>query len=275
MILFPNAKINLGLNIVEKRPDGYHNLETVFYPIPLKDALEVVKAEPATGQTTLSVSGIQIDANPADNLVMKAYDLLKKAYSLPPVDIFLYKHIPFGAGIGGGSADASFMLKLLNDKFGLNLSTFELERYAVQLGADCPFFIQNKPMYAEGIGDLFSPVDLSLKGYRFVLIKPDIHVSTRDAFSTIKPIRPHHQLKEVIKKPIEQWKEYITNDFEKSVFPLFPAIAEVKQELYNKGALYASMSGSGSSVFGIFPIGSPEVLLDNNGMFSFQCMLEV
>ena len=253
MITFPNAKINLGLNIVEKRPDGYHNLETIFYPINLQDALEVTRRENNDKEYTLHISGSPLEGEPEDNLVVKAYKLLKKDYpGLLPVDIHMYKHIPAGAGLGGGSSDAACMTKLLNDKFSLGLSTERMEEYAVKLGADCAFFIRNKPVFATGIGNLFEPVELSLKGYHIILIKPDIFVSTRDAFAEIKPVRPAVSLKEIVKQPMETWKHSMKNDFEDSVFKKFPEIAAIKDELYDLGAVYAAMSGSGSSVYGIF-----------------------
>lgn len=253
MITFPNAKINLGLNIVEKRPDGYHNLETIFYPINLQDALEVTRRENNDKEYTLHISGSPLEGEPEDNLVVKAYKLLKKDYpGLLPVDIHMYKHIPAGAGLGGGSSDAACMIKLLNDKFSLGLSTERMEEYAVKLGADCAFFIRNKPVFATGIGNLFEPVELSLKGYHIILIKPDIFVSTRDAFAEIRPVRPAVSLKEIVKQPMETWKHSMKNDFEDSVFKKFPEIAAIKDELYDLGAVYAAMSGSGSSVYGIF-----------------------
>ena len=252
MITFPNAKINLGLSITEKRPDGYHNLETVFYPVALEDALEIRTSPEADKKFSLHQYGMEISGNPEDNLVVKAYLLLDKEFHLCPIEIHLYKHIPSGAGLGGGSSDAAFMLKLLNEHFQLNLSEDQLEIYAATLGADCAFFIRNAPTFAEGIGNIFSPIPLSLKGYQIVLVKPDIFVSTREAFARIKPHRQEIPLKEVIKRPIEEWKERMVNDFEESVFPQFPAIKEIKEKLYEVGAIYAAMTGSGSSVFGLF-----------------------
>lgn len=252
MITFPNAKINLGLNIVEKRPDGYHNLETVFYPVPIEDALEVNVLNEGNAKFRLNQAGLQIEGEADNNLVVKAYKLLDEKFNLPPVDIHLFKHIPSGAGLGGGSSDAAYMLKLLNEKFSLQLTQEALEEYAASLGADCAFFIRNAPTYAEGIGNIFSPISLSLEGYKIIVVKPDIFVSTRDAFAQIKPHRPEVPLKEIVKRPIEEWKELMLNDFEESVFPQFPAIREIKEELYGEGAVYAAMSGSGSSVFGLF-----------------------
>lgn len=252
MITFPNAKINLGLNIVEKRPDGYHNLETVFYPVPIEDALEINVLNEGDEKFRLHQAGLEIEGEAENNLVVKAYKLLDEEFNLPPVDIHLFKHIPSGAGLGGGSSDAAYMLKLLNEKFNLGLTNETLEEYAARLGADCAFFIRNAPTYAEGIGNIFSPISLSLKGYQVVLVKPDIFVSTRKAFSLIKPHRQEVPLKEVIEHPIEEWRELMVNDFEESVFPQFPAIKEIKERLYTQGAIYAAMTGSGSSVFGLF-----------------------
>ena len=255
MITFPNAKINLGLNIVEKRPDGYHNLETVFYPVPLEDALEVNILHEGNEKFRLHQAGLEIEGEVENNLVVKAYKLLDEKFNLPPVDIHLFKHIPSGAGLGGGSSDAAYMLKLLNEKFNLALTDETLEEYAAKLGADCAFFIRNAPTYAEGIGNLFSPISLSLKGYQIVLVKPDIFVSTREAFSNIHPHRPKYPVREAIQRPVQEWKDTLINDFEASVFPQHPVIGEIKEELYHQGAIYASMSGSGSSVFGLFTPG--------------------
>lgn len=252
MITFPNAKINLGLNIVEKRPDGYHNLETIFYPVPIEDALEVNILNESYEKFRLHQAGLEIEGEAENNLVVKAYKLLDAEFNLPPVDIHLFKHIPSGAGLGGGSSDAAYMLKLLNEKFNLELTNETLEEYAARLGADCAFFIRNTPTYAEGIGNIFSPISLSLKGYQIVLVKPDIFVSTREAFAQIKTHRQTVPLKEVIKYPMEEWRELMVNDFEESVFPQFPGIKEIKEKLYKQGAIYAAMTGSGSSVFGLF-----------------------
>ena len=251
MLSFPNAKINIGLNITEKRPDGYHNLETVFYPVGLCDVLEVQPSE-TCDDYSFSSSGISIDGDPEQNLIVKAYRLLQQDFPLPPVDISLVKQIPFGAGLGGGSADAAFMLKMLNEMANLELTDAQLETYAVQLGADCPVFIRNKPVFATGIGNVFTETDLSLAGYFLVLIKPDIHVSTPEAYSMVIPRKPEKSLQELVKLPVAQWKDLVVNDFEKSVFARYPRIAEIKDELYRAGALYASMSGSGSSVYGLF-----------------------
>ncbi len=248
MITFPNAKINIGLNVVDTRPDGYHNLETIFYPVKLSDALEVIEAE----ETAFTSSGIEIDAAPENNLVFRAYSLLAADFDLPPVKMHLHKVIPFGAGLGGGSADAAFALKMLNDYFSLGLSAEQLENYAARIGADCPFFIQNKPTFAHGIGDQFKPVNLDLSAYEIVVIKPPFAVSTPQAYQNIIPAKPDFNLLKIENLPIEEWKTVVKNDFEKSVFPQFSEIEKLKEKLYEAGAVYASMSGSGSAVFGIF-----------------------
>jgi 4-diphosphocytidyl-2-C-methyl-D-erythritol kinase len=250
MICFPNAKINLGLNIISRRKDGYHNLETVFYPIPLKEALEVVKSTHPAG--TFIQTGIPVDGNPDDNLVMKAYRLFREKYTTPEMDIYLRKQIPFGAGLGGGSADAAFMLKLLAKELELNISDETFENMASTLGADCAFFIRNKPVFASGIGTVFEPIELDLSEYQFVLVKPEIHVSTKEAYAMVKPSIPATALKKIIRRPVSEWKDNMVNDFEASVFQIHPEIREIKEKLYRSGALYASMSGSGSAVFGIF-----------------------
>lgn len=274
MITYPNAKINLGLNIVEKRPDGYHNLETVFYPINLQDALEVTLLE-GEEEYALTLSGTPIEGDPEQNLVVKAYRLLKKDFpDMPAIDIHMYKHIPTGAGLGGGSADAAFMIKLLNEKFKLGLSIEKMEEYATALGADCAFFIQNKPVFATGIGNIFEPIPLSLKGYYIVLVKPDIFVSTKDAFALIQPAKPTQSLKEIARMPVETWRATMKNDFEYSVFQKYPEIAAIKDKLYDMGAIYASMSGSGSSVYGIFREQVEFVDEIFNGCFCRQRALE-
>ena len=250
MICFPNAKINLGLHILSKRTDGYHNIETVFYPVNLCDALEIVPAP--EGKTVFTQTGIPVSGTPEDNLVMKAYCLLKKDFDIPKITIYLRKKIPFGAGLGGGSSDAAFMIKLLNNYADLKLSLEQMETYAAQIGADCPFFIQNKPVFAEGIGNIFSPLTVSLQNYHLVVVKPSVSVSTKEAYAQVKPQKPVAPLREIISLPVGEWKNNLINDFEPGVFALYPEIAEIKQRLYAEGALYASMSGSGSAVFGIF-----------------------
>lgn len=248
MIDFPNAKINLGLNVVRKRPDGYHDLETIFYPIPLKDALEITLSD----RDSFKQDGIKLDSPSQENLVIKAINALKRYHEIPAIDIHLIKSIPFGAGLGGGSSDASFTLKLVNKLCGLEVESETLERIAATIGADCPFFIRNRPVLAKGIGDQFEPVELSLNGYYICLVKPDISVSTPEAYSMVKPAEPKISLKEIIKRPVDEWKGLMVNDFEISVFNKYPIIKEIKERLYDEGAIYASMSGSGSSLFGIF-----------------------
>ena len=250
MILFPNAKINLGLDIIEKRPDGYHNIETVMYPVPWRDILEIV---PAKGdETTLTVSGRAVDCPPEKNLVMKAYRALAERIPLPPVDIYLRKIIPDGAGLGGGSADAAFTLRGLNDLFALDLPDDELAAIASRLGADCPFFIYNRPMLCTGIGTEFTPVGINLEGYSIVIVKPAVSVPTAQAYSRVTPALPACRLIDLLAETPERWKGCVKNDFEASVFPLYPAVAVIKERLDSMGAVYTSMSGSGSSVYGLF-----------------------
>lgn len=281
MIVFPNCKINLGLHILNKREDGYHNLETVFYPVQLRDALEVVKRDdgrqttddthnsPLTTHISFSSTGLTIAGDEANNLCIKAYQLLKKDFpSLPPVQMHLHKAIPMGAGLGGGSADGAFALKLLNDKFQLGLSTQQLIDYALQLGSDCPFFIVNKPCYATGRGEKLETVELDLSAYHFAIVNPGIHVNTSWAFSQLNingSARP--DLKAIIQQPIETWKDQLINDFEEAVSKAHPEIATIKQGLYDAGAVYASMTGSGSTVFGIFEK-EPELKFDEKYLIS-------
>jgi 4-diphosphocytidyl-2-C-methyl-D-erythritol kinase len=257
MITFPIAKINLGLNVVERRPDGYHNLETVFFPVQLKDALEVTlmdEAFPSPYDCDLKVTNIAVDGDEQRNLVVRAYQLLKQDFpQLPRVHAHLYKAIPTQAGMGGGSSDCAAMLLLLNRMFDLQLTEQQLIGYAAKLGADCPIFILNRPAYAEGIGERLQPIELSLKGYYLAVVRPDIPVPTKEAFSLIKPCKPRKNCRTIIEQPIETWRDELENDFEQSVFALHPEIGAINQQLYDMGALYAAMSGSGSAVFGIFP----------------------
>ncbi|MEO7305980.1 MAG: 4-(cytidine 5'-diphospho)-2-C-methyl-D-erythritol kinase [Ferruginibacter sp.] len=252
MLVFPNCKINLGLQIRGKRDDGFHNIETVFYPVAFKDALELI---PNTN-TEFTGTGLAVDGKSEDNLCVKAYHLLKKDHpQLPAVKIHLHKAIPMGAGLGGGSADAAFMLNLLNERFHLNLSTSQLINYALQLGSDAPFFIINKPCFATGRGEMLEEVAVDLSKYRIVLINPGIHISTGWAFAQrsdgSKP-SDRSTLKDIIHQPIETWKADLKNDFEKPVFTAHPEIQMIKESLYQQGAIYASLSGSGSTVYGIF-----------------------
>ena len=249
MVSFPNCKINLGLNIVNKRYDGYHDIETVFFPIRLRDALEMIERE----KFEFSTSGFSIEGEPEKNLCIKAYDLLKKDFpQLPAVQMHLHKTIPMGAGLGGGSADGAFTLKLLNKKFELSLSEKQLISCSLKLGSDCPFFILNKPCFATGRGEILEETDLDLSEYKFLIVRPPIHISTVLAFSTIKPLKPIKSIKQIIQQSISTWKAELINDFENSVFEKYPEVKNIKDKLYDAGAIYASMSGSGSAVYGIF-----------------------
>jgi 4-diphosphocytidyl-2-C-methyl-D-erythritol kinase len=248
MVTFPHCKINLGLHIVSKREDGYHNIETCFYPVPWTDILEIIKSD----VFSFTASGAVVPGKEADNLCIKAYTLLDAQYSLGPVKMHLHKVLPMGAGLGGGSADAAYTLRLLNSVFGLKLTANQLREYAAQLGSDCSFFVEDTPMLGSGRGEVLSPCELRLKGYYLVLVKPEVHVSTAEAYAGVTPQVPPRSISEVLKMPVSEWKSYLFNDFEKSVFAKYPAIEEIKMKLYSQGALYASMSGSGSSVFGIF-----------------------
>lgn len=248
MIAFPNAKINLGLRITEKRPDGYHNLESVFYPVGWSDVLEILPAD----ETTFKSTGLPIPGQAATNLCLTAYGVLKQAFDLPPVRIHLHKVVPIGAGLGGGSADGAFTLRLLNDRFGLNLSPETLETYARKLGTDCAFFVKNKPRFCFGKGDEFADAAVSLAGVWAVLVNPGIHISTAQAYAGITPRRPETDLREALSKPRETWRNTVRNDFETSLLPRYPVVGAIKQQLYEAGAFYASMTGSGSTVFGLF-----------------------
>lgn len=256
MFTKPIAKINLGLNVVEKRPDGYHNLETVFYPVSIEDGLEVFPMHddfPSPVDCDLKVTNIHIDGDEQRNLVVRAYNLLKQDFpTLPRVHAHLYKGIPTQAGMGGGSSDCGFMITLLNRQFGLGLSDEQMISYAARLGADCAFFILNRPCYAEGIGERLEPIGLDLSGWYLAVVRPDIPVSTREAFSLITPRHPERNCREIVMQPVESWRGELTNDFERSVFAIHPELGAVKERLYELGAAYAAMSGSGSSLFGLF-----------------------
>ena len=256
MITKPICKINLGLNVVERRPDGYHNLETVFYPVPICDALEVFpmdEAFPSPYDCDLKVTNIAIDGDEQKNLVVRAYNLLKQDFpTLPRIHAHLYKGIPTQAGMGGGSSDCGFMITLLNEQFHLGLSNEQMIAYAARLGADCAFFILNKPCYAEGIGEKLEPIDLDLSGWYLAVVRPAIPVPTKEAFSLITPQHPGVNCRDIVMQPVEAWRDTLTNDFEKSVFALHPEIGAIKDRLYDLGAVYAAMSGSGSSLFGLF-----------------------
>ncbi len=256
MIAFPNAKINLGLYITERRPDRFHNLESVFMPVGWTDVLEILPEE----ETSFRSSGILIPGDTSTNLCLKAYESLRKDFSLPPVWIHLHKVIPIGAGLGGGSSDAAFTLKMLNELFDLKLNADQLESYARPLGSDCAFFIRNESKLCLGKGDEFSEIVLNLAGKSIILIYPDIHSSTAEAYAGIQPQPAPTNWKEVLRQAPAAWKDLIRNDFETSLFPLYPQLRTIKQQLYEAGASYASMSGSGSTVFGIFDGEIPEEL---------------
>jgi 4-diphosphocytidyl-2-C-methyl-D-erythritol kinase len=255
MIAFPNAKINLGLRVLDRRADGYHNIETIFHPVEdLCDILEIVPSN--NGTTSFELTGLYVPGNKEDNLCLKTFYLLSSIFYLPPVNIHLHKAIPTGSGLGGGSSDAAFTIKMLNDLFNLEMTDDLMMDFARKLGSDCAFFIENKPVFAIGKGDQFGPVTLDLNDYRIEVITPDIHVNTAEAYRMIDefPGRTEKRpsLKEIVEKPVGEWKSFLVNDFEVPVFLKHPELAKLKQDLYARGAIYASMSGSGSAVFGIF-----------------------
>ncbi|HTF82088.1 MAG TPA: 4-(cytidine 5'-diphospho)-2-C-methyl-D-erythritol kinase [Cytophagales bacterium] len=249
MISFPNIKINIGLNIVGKRDDGYHNIESIFYPLPLSDVLEMI---PSSEETTFIATGIEIPGAIEHNLCLKAFGLLQSDFNLPHLHIHLHKIVPIGAGLGGGSSDAAFVLKMVNEKFALGLSIENLESYARRLGSDCAFFIEDKPKYCFQKGDEFIPIALDISPYFIVVIYPKLHISTAEAYAGVKPKASAYDLKTAIAAPIDTWKHTIRNDFEDSIFPKYPTLGAIKDMLYEMGALYSSMTGSGSSLFGIF-----------------------
>lgn len=276
-MVFPNCKINLGLNVVRKRNDGYHDLETVFYPVPLTDKLEAVVGEGADCTCSLSLSGNAIEGNLDDNLIVKAYKLLASDYCLPHVDFDLEKHIPSQAGLGGGSSDATYTLRVLNKLCNLNLDVPTLQRYAARLGADCAFFVTAEPSFATGIGDVLTPMSdqcAHLKGLYLLIVKPPVAISTAQAFSFVKPQPPIIICKDIVAQPInDEWRKHLNNDFELSIFNVYPEIRSIKQQLYDMGAMYAQMSGSGSAFFGIFrthPTLLPEAFKE---MFTYICQL--
>ena len=277
MITSPIAKINLGLNVVEKRADGYHNLETIFFPVPIEDTLEIqpMNADcPLTVDCDLQVSNNPIDCDPQDNLVVKAYKLLKADFpTLPRIHCHLWKRIPSQAGMGGGSSDCAYMIRLLNEQFQLGLSDEQMMAYAAKLGADCAFFIKSQPCYAEGIGEQLTPIKLDLTGWTLCVVRPDIPVPTREAFSRIHPHYPAINCREAVSQPVETWKDTLVNDFEESVFALHPEIGAIKDKLYKMGATYAAMSGSGSALFGLFKEEPDDFRQAFSDMFTFSCKL--
>ena len=306
MITFPNAKINIGLNVVAKREDGYHDIETVFYPVLLQDALEIKPMRPLDPAQirkrieagllvqpddvflpyhrlfrrredipccSLEMTGNEFPFSAADNLVVKAYLMLQQDFDLPSIDIKLHKHIPSSAGLGGGSSDCAFMITLLNRRFNLRMRDGMMERYAARLGSDCAFFITNAPSFATGRGEILNPIGLSLKGYTILLVKPDIAVKTADAYASVTPHRPEISLSDAVMRPVSEWKDCVFNDFEPSVFKKHPLLAEIKQKLYDLGAEYAAMTGSGSTIYGIFrtPLDNPADLFPD----IFTCQREL
>lgn len=252
MIAFPNAKINLGLHVCHKRPDGYHHIETIFYPIPLCDILEVVHAPQGSAPWQWHNSGMAVDAPAGQNICIKALQLVQHHYAIGPVQVQLHKIIPFGAGLGGGSSDGAAMIDLLDKLFELQMPLSLRTELATRLGADCPFFIHNRPAFATGIGNELTPISLNLSGFHLVLVKPPIHVSTPEAYRGVTPAPPRHSLTQIAARPVSEWKQLLINDFEQSVFARHPQIGHIKDELYRLGAVYAAMSGSGSTVFGLF-----------------------
>ncbi len=260
MLVFPNAKLNLGLYVTQRRPDGFHTLESVFVPLPWTDALELLPA--AAGQpTSLTLTGRPIPGEPATNLCVRAYELLQADFPpLPPVQLYLHKMVPIGAGLGGGSADAAFALKAANALFSLGLSVEALEGYARRLGSDCAFFIQNKPVLAIGKGDVFEQINLNLAGTACVVVYPNLHISTAEAYARISPQLPEHPLRAALQQPMSTWRTTVGNDFETALTPSHPVLAEIKQQLYDAGATYASLSGSGSAVYGLWESGEPAAM---------------
>ena len=260
MLVFPNAKLNLGLYVTQHRPDGFHTLESVFVPLPWTDAFEMLPA--ATGQPTrLTLTGRPIPGDPATNLCVRAYELLQADFpALPPVQLYLHKMVPIGAGLGGGSADAAFALRAANDLFRLGLSVEALEDYARRLGSDCAFFIQNKPVLAVEKGDVFEEIRLNLSGMACVVVYPNLHISTAEAYARISPQPPQHPLRESLQRPMSSWRDTVSNDFETALTPSYPVLAEIKQQLYKAGATYASLSGSGSAVYGLWEASEPAAM---------------
>jgi 4-diphosphocytidyl-2-C-methyl-D-erythritol kinase len=249
MIVYPNAKINVGLHITGKRSDGFHTIESCFVPIGLTDILEIL---PSGNEIKFNSSGIPIPGKSMDNLCVTAWKILNKEFSIPPVTIHLHKQIPIGAGLGGGSADGAFALKALNELFQLKLTAKQLENYAARLGSDCAFFIQNHPAYAEGRGEILSHIQLKLDGYSIFLVNPGIHIGTAEAYAGITPNMPEKDLREFLQLPVSEWQNHVVNNFEPGIFKSHPKIEQVKNKLIDLGAEYAAMSGSGSSVFGLF-----------------------
>ncbi len=260
MLFFPNAKINIGLNITRKRPDGYHDIETIFCPVSLSDVLEFVVAPDApSGNVIYTASGIPVDGNSENNLCVKAYHLLAQKFNLPALQVHLHKIIPMGAGLGGGSSDGAFMLKMLNENFKLGLSEEQLCDYASKLGSDCAFFIKNRPLFGYERGNRFRELPVFPSYMHIVLVNPGIHVGTAEAYAGVSPAKPIHSVEDLIQRPVEEWKDQLVNDFEKSVFRKHHSIGVIKDKLYDTGAVYASMTGSGSTVYGLYKETAPDL----------------
>lgn len=252
MISFPNAKINLGLNVVRKREDGFHDIESVFFPVPCYDVLEILPIASHTGTVQFSASGIEVPTDGASNLCIQAYNLMHKKHGIPSVKMHLHKTVPIGAGLGGGSADAAFTLRALNTMFDLGNTDAELEQMGATIGSDCPFFICNQPALVTGRGEHVVPCQVNLSGYWIVLVNWGIHIETQDAYRHIQPEEPKHSVADVVQKDVSEWKELLKNDFENTIFKQYPSVAEIKDEMYAEGAVYAAMTGSGSTVYGLF-----------------------
>ncbi|MDO8998830.1 MAG: 4-(cytidine 5'-diphospho)-2-C-methyl-D-erythritol kinase [Bacteroidota bacterium] len=270
MLVFPNCKINLGLNITKKRPDGFHDIETVFYPINWCDALEVIENKEGTEPFLLSESGLKINGKKEDNLIFKAWLLFNKIKAIPPIKVHLHKNLPMGAGLGGGSSDAAFFINLIDQKFEFNLTNSQKITIASKLGSDCSFFINNQPVLAKGKGDQFSPIKINLSNYYILVVNPNINCNTKEAYNSITPKLPQIELVNIIENvAISEWKTVLFNDFEETMFIKYPEIKVLKDSLYNLGALYACMSGSGSSVFGIFET-EPELKFNTSYKYYLQ-----
>ena len=250
MISFPKTKINLGLRVVNRRADGYHNIESLFYPIDIHDVLEMIPSP--DGNFLYSGSGLEVPCNPEDNLVVKAYRVMQRLYQLPEVHIHLHKIIPMGSGTGGGSSDGAYVILMANKLFQLGLKYSEMKDISTQIGSDCPFFIDPRPMIVTGRGELLEPVCFSLAQYNILLVFPGINIDTKKAYQGVSPQKPNESITDIVCQPVENWKDLLINDFELNVFQKFPVLAELKQQLYDAGALYASMTGSGSAIYGIF-----------------------
>lgn len=258
MVIFSNCKINIGLRITGKRVDGYHDLETIFYPLGLKDAIEIMEAPAGVEEFRLISTGIEIPGELSSNLCYKAWRLIKNDFpDIPPVTIYIHKAVPIGAGLGGGSSNGAFTLRLLNEKFELNISDGQLQKYALQLGSDCPFFILNKPCIAKGRGEIMEEISCNLSGYHIALINPGIHISTAWAFSQVKPAPS--VISDISSIPVKEWRNHVINDFEEPVFAKYPEIKAIKDEFYKQGAVFAAMTGTGSTVFGIFDRKPPKL----------------